>query len=155
MGVRWFGVLVVGGLRGEGEDVLLPLAVVVLGHLPVEQLQHLAGVADDVVVGLHVLVDLRPVDVDVDDLGLAGEGGGLQGHPVGEAAAHGDEQVTAVAGHVGGLGAVHADHAGGQGVPAGDAAGAHEGDGHGGVDALGQTPGTPRGSGCGPRRRRR
>ena len=133
-------VLVVLGLGGEGEDVLLPLAVVVLGNLPVQQLQHLLGAADDVVVGLHVLVDLCPVNVNVDNLGLAGKGGGLQSHTVGEAAAHSDEQVAAVAGHVGGLGAVHADHAGGQGVTAGNAAGAHQGDGHGGVDPAGKLP---------------
>ena len=50
-----------------GEDPLLPLRVVVGGQLLVEQLQHPPGVADDVMVGLDVLVDLRPVDVDVDD----------------------------------------------------------------------------------------
>ena len=107
------------------------------GQALVEQLQHPLGVADDVVVGEHVLVDLRPVDVDVDDLGLAGEGGGVGGHPVGEPAAHGDEQVALVAGHVGGLGAVHADHAGGEGVGPGEAAAAHDGDGHRGVQLLG------------------
>ena len=51
------------------------------------------------VVGEDVFVNLRPVDVDVDNFGLAGEGFGLEGHPVGEPAAHGDEQVTLVAGH--------------------------------------------------------
>ena len=95
------------------------------------------------VVGEDVLVDLRPVDVDLDDLGLAGKGGRVQGHPVREAAAHGDEQVALVAGHVGGLGAVHADHAGGQGVVAGEAAAAHDGDGHRGVQLLGKLPELP------------
>ena len=138
LGGQVVGVLVVSRLGGEGEDVLFPLAVVILGDLAVEQLQHLLGVADDVVVSLHILVDLSPVDVDLDDLGLAGEGRGLQGHTVREAAAHGDEQVAAVAGHVGGLGAVHADHAGGERVAAGDAAGTHQGDRHGGVDLPGK-----------------
>ena len=100
------------------EHPLLPLGVVVGGQLGVEQLQHPAGVADDVVVGDHVLVDLRPVNVDVDDFGVGGKGGGIGGHPVGEPAADGDEQIALVAGVVGGVGAVHADHAGEQGVVA-------------------------------------
>ena len=126
-----------GGLP-QGEDVLLPGRVAVLGQALVEQGQHPLGIADDVVVGENVLVDLRPVDVDVDDSGLAGEGVGLEGHPVGEPAAHGDEQVALVAGHIAGLGAVHADHAGGEGVPPGKAASAHHGDGHRGVQLLGE-----------------
>ena len=106
-----------GGLP-QGEDVRLPIGVAVLGQALVEQSQHPLGRADDVVVGEDILVNLRPVDVDVDDSGLAGEGVGLEGHPVGEPAAHGDEQVALAAGHVAGPGAVHTDHAGGEGVPA-------------------------------------
>ena len=106
------------------------------------------------VVGEDVLVNLRAVDVDMDDLGLAGKGVGLEGHPVGEAAAHGDEQVALVTGHVGGLGAVHAHHAGGEGVRAGEAAAAHDGDGHRGVQLLGKLPELPVRPARGPRRRR-
>ena len=124
--------------RAQGLDVFRPLRVVILGDAPVQQLQHPFGVAHDVVVGEDVLVDLRAVNVDLDDLGLAGEGRRVQGHPVREAAAHGDKQVTLVAGHVAGPGAVHADHAGGQGVVAGEAAAAHDGDSHGGVQLFGQ-----------------
>ena len=39
----------------------------------------------------------EPINVNVDNFGLAGEGVGLEGHPVGEPAAHGDEQVALVA----------------------------------------------------------
>ena len=65
-----------------------------------EQLEHTAGVPDDVVIGQDVLVDLGAVDVDLDDLGLARPGGGLGGHAVGKAAAEGDEQVALVDGGV-------------------------------------------------------
>ena len=140
LGRQVVGVLIIGRLRGEGEDILLPLAVVILGHLLVQQCQHLLGVADDVVVGLHILVDLRPVNVDVDNLGLPGKGRRLQGHTVRETAAHGNEQVAAITGHVGGLGAVHADHARGQGVPAGDPPRSHKGNGHRGVNPPGEFP---------------
>ena len=75
----------------QGEDMFLPRLVVVLGQALVEQLQHPLGRPDDVVVGEHVFIDLRAVDVDVDDLGLAGEGVRLEGHPVGEPAAHGNQ----------------------------------------------------------------
>ncbi len=54
------------------------------------------------------LADLGRVDVDVDDFGVRGELGDLAGHAVGEARAHGDEQVALGDGHVGVLGAVHA-----------------------------------------------
>ena len=47
----------------------------VLGDPLVEQFQHPFGGADDVVVGTDVLVDLRTVDIDLDDLRLAGKGG--------------------------------------------------------------------------------
>ena len=94
------------------------------------------GVADDVVVGEHVLVDLRPVDVDVDDFGVGCEGGGVGGHPVGEAAADGDEQIALVGGEIGGVGAVHTDHAGEQPVIAGAGAAAHDGGGHRSVEPL-------------------
>ena len=124
-----------GHLR-VGEHPRLPLRVVVLGELLVEQLQHPAGVADDVVVGEHVLVDLRPVDVDVDDFGVGCEGGGVGGHPVGEAAADGDEQIALVGGEIGGVGAVHTDHAGEQPVIAGAGAAAHDGGGHRSVEPL-------------------
>ena len=120
----------------------------------VEQFQHPLGGADDVVVGEDVLVDLRTVDIDLDDLRLAGKGGRVQSHPVGEAAAHGDEQVALVTGGVGCLGAVHPDHAGGEGVRAGEAAAAHDGDGHRGSPASRQTPGTAGPPARGPRRRR-
>ena len=114
--------------------------MLVLGQALQQQVQDLLGVANDVMVRLDVLVDLRPVDVDMDDLGLMREGLRLQRHPVGEPAAHGDQQVAVVAGHVGGHGAVHPDHAGGHHVPAGNAAATHHGDGHRRVDPADKLP---------------
>ena len=128
-----------GGLP-QGEDVFLPLRMAVLGQASVEQLQHPLGRAHDVVVGKHVFVDFRAVNVDLDDLGLAGKGARVQSHPVGEPAAHGDEQVALVAGQVAGLGTVHAHHAGGEGMSAGEAAAAHDGDGHRGVQLFSKLP---------------
>ena len=137
LGRQLFAVFCHGG-GAEGQDALFPCTAVILGQALVQQLQHTAGVADDVVVGQHVLVDLRAVDVDLDDLGLLGKGLGIQRHTVGEAAAHGDQQVALVTGHVRGLRAVHTDHAGGQRMAAGEAAAAHDGDGHGSVHLLGK-----------------
>ena len=103
-----------------------------------QQLQHSLAVAHDVVVGLHVLVDFGAVDVDLHDLRILCEGGGLQGHAVRETATHSDQQVAGVHGHIGGLGAVHADHAGDVLVPALEAAGAHQRHRCGGVDPVDQ-----------------
>ena len=126
-------------LQGQllpGEYLGLPGGVVVLGQPLVQQLQHTAGVPHDVVAGFHVLVDLRPVDVDMYNFGIGGEGGGIGGHPVGEAAADGDEQVALGGGHVGGVGAVHPHHAGEQGVVSGAGPAAHDGGAHRGVQPL-------------------
>ena len=57
-----------------------------------------------------VLVDLRRVDVDVDDLAVLGELADLAGHAVVEAHAEGQQQVGLVDRVVGVDGAVHAEH---------------------------------------------
>ena len=136
LGGQGASAFVVFRFRLEGENVILPRGVIHRLKLVEQHLQHALRIADDVVVGLHVFVDLRAVDVDLHDLGLACKACRVKCHAVGEAAAHGDEQVTAVAGHVGGLGAVHADHARGERVAPLEAAAAHEGHGNGRVDAL-------------------
>ena len=84
----------------EGEDILLPLVVLHAWHTLQQQLQHAPRIADDVVVGLHVLVDFAAVDVNLDDFRVLGEGGGLERHAVGEAAADGDQQIAGVHRHV-------------------------------------------------------
>ncbi len=88
------------------------------------------------VVGEDVLVDLRPVDVDVDDFGVGAK-------VAGSVATRSEKrQPTAMSrshwsdGEVGGVGAVHTDHAGEQGVVAGAGAAAHDGGGHRGVQRL-------------------
>ena len=59
------------------------------------------------------LVDLRRVDVDVDDLAVLGELADLARHAVVEADAEGQQQVGFVDGIVGVNGAVHAEHVAG------------------------------------------
>ena len=79
------------------------------------------AVTGDGDVGPADLVELGRVDVDVDDLGLGGEGADLAGHPVVEPAAQGDEQVGLLHGGDGGVVAVHAGHAQAQRVGVGEA----------------------------------
>jgi len=81
-----------------GEDPLLPFGVVVSGELFIKKLQHPPGVTDDVMVGLHILVNLRPVNVDLNNLCIVGKAPGVGSDPVGEPAADGDEQVALVTG---------------------------------------------------------
>ena len=59
----------------------------------------------------HVFLDRGGVDVDVHDLGVFGELADLARDPVVEPAADGQNQVGVADGHVGGIGAVHAEHA--------------------------------------------
>ena len=92
--------LVVLRLCFEGENVLLPVVVLHARHALQQQFQYAPRIADDVVVGLHVLVDFAAVDVDLDDFRVLGEGGGLERYAVGEAAANGDQQIAGVHRHV-------------------------------------------------------
>ena len=127
----------------ERKDALLPRLMVVLGQALIEQLQHSLGGADDMVVSQYIFVNLRAVNVNVDDLSLAGKGLRLEGHPVREPAAHSNQQVALITGHIAGLGAVHADHTGGEGVCPREAAAPHDGNGHRGVQLLGKLPELP------------
>ena len=124
--------------RGIGKYEFFPFAVILLGQPGVQHIQDIFRIADNVMVGADIFVDLRTVDVDMDDFGLAGKILGIQRDAVGETAADGDQQVTVVAGDVGSLGTVHTDHAGHQRIASADAAAAHNGDGRRGVDQVGK-----------------
>ena len=97
-------------------------------------------VAVDRDVGDLVLVDLRRVDVDVDDLAVLGELGELAGHAVVEAHAEGQQQVGLVDGVVGVDRAVHAEHVQGQVMVGREAAEAVHGQGDRDAGLLGELP---------------
>ncbi len=101
-------------------------------------LQGLADIAEDGQMGDLVLVDLRRIDVDVDDLAVLGELADLAGDAVVEADAEGQQQVGVVDGVVGVDGAVHAEHLQAQEMLAGEAAQAEQRQGHGNAGALGE-----------------
>ena len=84
------------------------------------------------------LVELGRVDVDVDDLGLGGEGVDPAGDPVVEPAAQGDQQVGPLHGGDRGVVAVHARHAQAQRVGVGEGAPGHQGGDHRDAGPLGQ-----------------
>ena len=64
-----------------------------LGEHLVELGEHAFDVADDGHVGSAVLADFGGVDIDVNDLGVRGEGGEAAGDAVVEADAEGDEEI--------------------------------------------------------------
>ena len=74
----------------------------------------------------------------MDDLGVGSELRQLAGHPVVEPGPHRDEDVGLGHGHIGAVGAVHAQHPHPQGVVAGESAQAHEGAGHRDLQARGE-----------------
>ena len=98
-----------------GADLLPPRLGVGLLALGLERgdqiAQHVGDVADDRHIDLDVLVDRRRVDIDVDLLGARRERIGTAGDPVVEARADAQHDVAAMHGHVGLVGAVHAEHA--------------------------------------------
>ena len=89
-------------------------------------------------VGDLVLVDLRRIDVDVDDLAVLGELADLAGDAVVEADAEGQQQVGFVDGVVGVDGAVHAEHLQAEVVLAGEAAQAVQRQGDRNAGPLGE-----------------
>ena len=72
--------------------------------------QRLLTVGNHRHVGLHVLVDLAVVDIEVDNLRLLGVGLQVSCHTVGEAHADGDEHVALLLLQVHGIVAVHTQH---------------------------------------------
>ena len=95
-----------------------------------EPLKPQFAVGHDGYVHHHVLADGRGIDVDMDDPGSGGEGADPARDPVVKAGAHGNEHVAAVHGHVGRIGAVHAEHAEPQGMVAGKSPKPHQRGGH-------------------------
>ncbi len=119
---------VVGG--GPGVERLLERAV----ELGDDDL----GVADDRHVGVADLADLGGVDVDVDHLGVRGEGIDPPGDAIVEARPEGHEEVGALHRRDRGVGAVHAGHAQHERVPVREGATGHEGRHDGCIQALGE-----------------
>ena len=78
---------------------------------PHQIFQNPADVAEDADIGADVLVDRRGIDVDVDLLRVRRERVDAAGDAVVETRADADHDVAIVHGHVGFVGAVHAEHA--------------------------------------------
>ena len=122
-----------------GDKRLEPLGVAGRFHLREQGLQHGPGVAQYRHVALHVFVELRGVDVDVDDVGLSGILTYVARYPVVEAHAYGDEQVAFVGLDIGGHAAVHAQHALVERVVGRDGRETQQGAAHGNVGLFGQS----------------
>jgi hypothetical protein len=88
--------------------------------------QHARHLTDDADVGRDDLRDGRRIDVDVNDGGVGTELARMVGDAVVEAGAHGEDHVGLMHGHVGLIGAVHAEHAEELLVVAGKGAEAHQ-----------------------------
>ena len=100
--------------------------------------QEILQVADDRQVGLLDLVDFRRIDVDVDDLGAAGELRHLAGHAIVEPHAQGQQQIGVVDRVVGVNAAVHAEHVQRKRIVAGKTAQAVQRGRHGDAKFAGQ-----------------
>ena len=119
---------IVQGLPRIREHVLLPLRVALLRESLVEHPQNFLGIAHDVVVGMHVLVDLRSVYVYVDYLRLACERVRIECHSVREPAAYSYEKIALVYADVRRLRSVHSYHSRRVRIAAFHSASAHYGD---------------------------
>ena len=106
------------GLHGAALEEIADRLDQLLGDEP--------AVADDRHVGPAHLALLGRVDVDVDDLGVGGEGVDAAGDAVVEAGAEGDQQVALLHRRGGGGGAVHAGHAEVERVVVGEHATRHQ-----------------------------
>ncbi len=100
--------------------------------------EHLAQIADQRDIDLHVLVDLGGVDLDVNLLGLQRIGRKRAGDAIVEAHAAGNEQIGFLNGVVDPRLAVHAHHAQVERVRGRESAQAEQREGDGNLRALGQ-----------------
>ena len=94
-----------------GLETSYPRAVLCLIDIRNEVGKGLLAVAENRHIYLHVLVDFRRVDLEVDDLGLLGVGLEVAGHTIVETHTHGNQQVALVGHHIGTEVAVHTKHA--------------------------------------------
>ena len=76
--------------------MLLPFRVILLSHPLVEHPEDFLCIADYVMVGMYILIDFRPVYIDMNDLCLHGECFRVQGHSVRESAAYCDKKIALV-----------------------------------------------------------
>ena len=90
-------------LTGEGKDITLPLAVIILRDQGIQLRKDDTGIADNMMVRGDILIDLRSVDIDMHDLGVTREGRWLQRYSVREAGADSDQKIAAVHSTVGSL----------------------------------------------------
>ena len=95
----------------ERTETVAPLSVNILLEQTCDGGQRNLAVAHHSHSGLHVLVYLRAVYVEVDDLGLFGIGVQAASHTVAETHADGNEHIALLFLHVGSITAVHAEHA--------------------------------------------
>ena len=108
-------------------DLLKPCGVLVFLDVRQNLFKEGLCVGNDRASRFNVLVDLRGVDVHMDDAGARCEVAGVGGNAIGEACADAEQQVAALYRPVGGNRAVHADHAEAQRVVVGHAADRHHG----------------------------
>ena len=130
------GLLVLKG--AQLGDLLLPCGTLVALDLIEQLLERELEVAAQGHGGVHCLAQLGAVDVDVDDLGMRGEGRDLAGGAVVETRAAGNDAVGLVHADGAGIMAVHALHAQEAGMVGGHAGDTHHRAAHGRVDLVGK-----------------
>ena len=106
---------------------LHPLGMFLWLHKSCEACKHLLAITDDGHIGLHVLVNLGMVNVNVYHLCLFCIGRELTCHAVAETHTHGNEQVALVGIHVRAIVSVHSQHTHAQWVVGGESRESHQG----------------------------
>lgn len=82
LGGQLAGLILIFCPGGIGEYKLLPPVIVLLLYTLIQQLQHPARITDDVMIGLDILINFRPVNVDLNDLRLTGKALRIQRHTI-------------------------------------------------------------------------
>ncbi len=121
-------------------DHLHPVGMFLLLNHGEHPLQHVSGVTHDGEVNIHILAHLAGVDIDLDNGGVLCKRFGVQGHTVGEAGTHCQQNVTVGYSPVGGVAAMHTHHADVHGVAVGHDACGHQGIGSGDLCLFQQLP---------------
>src|SRR4029077_11188927 len=99
------------GVSPQLNDVAQPVTAFAMLEAGEQLFEHLAGIADESGIGLHVLVDFRAVDLDVNLASFLGVGAQIAGDAVIKAHTDSDQEISFLNRVIDPSFAVHAHHA--------------------------------------------
>ena len=95
-----------------GADLLPPFRVILLLQIPVQNMKDFFDITDNLFCHNNIFIDLRRIDINLQDLCVFGKCLRISGHTVTESRAQDNEKVALAHSVVGSLCTVHSKHSG-------------------------------------------